>query len=41
MSLPEDFNFMETVHGVNERIPVKALEFGTHAIYQALQRFTG
>jgi acetylornithine deacetylase/succinyl-diaminopimelate desuccinylase-like protein len=41
MSLPEDFNFMETVHGVNERIPVKALEFGTRAIYQSLQRFRG
>jgi acetylornithine deacetylase/succinyl-diaminopimelate desuccinylase-like protein len=41
MSLPEEFNFMETVHGVNERIPVKALEFGTRAIYQALQRFSG
>ena len=41
MSLPEEFNFMETVHGVNERIPVKAVEFGTRAIYQALQRFSG
>ena len=41
MSLPEEFNFMETVHGVNERIPVEAVEFGTRAIYQALQRFRG
>lgn len=41
MSLPEEFNFMETVHGVNERVPVKALEFGTRSIYQALQRFRG
>jgi acetylornithine deacetylase/succinyl-diaminopimelate desuccinylase-like protein len=41
MSLPEEFNFMETVHGVNERIPVNAVEFGTRAIYQALQRFSG
>ena len=41
MSLPEEFNFMETVHGVNERIPVEAVEFGTRAIYQALQRFSG
>lgn len=39
MSLPEQFNFMETVHGVDERIPVEAVEFGAHAIYQALQRF--
>lgn len=41
MSLPEEFNFMETVHGVNERIPVKTMEFGTCAIYKALQRFSG
>jgi acetylornithine deacetylase/succinyl-diaminopimelate desuccinylase-like protein len=41
MSLPEEFNFMETVHGVDERVPVEAVEFGTRAIYQALQRFGG
>ncbi len=41
MCLPEEFNFLETVHGIDERIPVKALEFGTRAIYQALQRFSG
>ena len=41
MSLPEEFSFMETIHGVNERIPVEAVEFGTRAIYQALQRFSG
>jgi len=41
MSLPEEFNFMDTMHGINERIPVKAVEFGTSAIYQALQRFSG
>jgi acetylornithine deacetylase/succinyl-diaminopimelate desuccinylase-like protein len=41
MSLPEEFNFMETVHAANERIPVEAVEFGTRAVYQALQRFSG
>jgi len=41
MSLPEEFNFMETVHGIDERVPVGALEFGARAIYQALQRFGG
>jgi acetylornithine deacetylase/succinyl-diaminopimelate desuccinylase-like protein len=41
MSLPEEFNFMETVHATNERIPVEAVEFGTRAVYQALQRFSG
>jgi acetylornithine deacetylase/succinyl-diaminopimelate desuccinylase-like protein len=40
MPLPEEFNFMETVHGVDERVPVGALEFGARAIYEALRRFT-
>ena len=41
MSLPQDFDFMGMVHGVDERIPAQAVEFGTRAIYQALQRFGG
>lgn len=39
MSLPPDFNFSQTIHGPNERIPVKALDFGSEAIYQLLRRF--
>jgi acetylornithine deacetylase/succinyl-diaminopimelate desuccinylase-like protein len=38
MNLPEAINFMETIHGANERIPVTALEFGTRAIYEAMRR---
>ncbi|MBV9708183.1 MAG: M20/M25/M40 family metallo-hydrolase [Chloroflexi bacterium] len=38
MTLPEDFNFLQTVHAADERIPVEAMEFGTHAIYEALRR---
>ena len=41
MSLPEDFNFSQTIHAANERIPVEALGFGTNAIYRLLQRFGG
>lgn len=41
MCLPEEFNFMETVHATNERIPIEAVEFGTRAVYEALQRFSG
>jgi len=37
MNLPDDFNFFETIHGVNERIPVEAVDFGTRAVYKALQ----
>jgi acetylornithine deacetylase/succinyl-diaminopimelate desuccinylase-like protein len=39
MALPEDFNFMKTIHAADERIPVEALHFGTEAIYRVLQRF--
>jgi acetylornithine deacetylase/succinyl-diaminopimelate desuccinylase-like protein len=28
-------------HMPNERIPVESLEFGTNAIFQAMQRFHG
>nr|HET6901832.1 M20/M25/M40 family metallo-hydrolase [Ktedonobacteraceae bacterium] len=38
MLLPENFNFTQTIHAADERIPVEAVEFGTHAIYEALQR---
>jgi acetylornithine deacetylase/succinyl-diaminopimelate desuccinylase-like protein len=38
MLLPEGFNFTQTIHAADERIPVDALEFGVNAIYRALQR---
>jgi len=41
MSLPEGFNFSQTVHAADERIPIEAVEFGARAIHQALQRFGG
>ncbi len=39
MRLPVDFNFWSGVHGADERIPTDAVEFGAHAIGQALRRF--
>ncbi len=39
MKLPRDFNFQQTIHGADERIPLEALEFGTQAIYRVLQRY--
>lgn len=39
MLLPEDFDFNATIHAADERIPVEALDFGTQAIYTALQRW--
>jgi acetylornithine deacetylase/succinyl-diaminopimelate desuccinylase-like protein len=38
MNLPPGFNFWSTVHGADERVPAKALEFGTKAIHRAMQR---
>ena len=39
MSLPPDFNFSQTIHGPNERIPAQALDFGGEAMYQLLLQF--
>ncbi len=39
MQLPEDFNFAQTIHAADERVPVEALDFGTDAVYKVLQRF--
>lgn len=39
MVLPEEFNFMQTIHAADERIPIEALDFGTEAVYEVLQRF--
>jgi acetylornithine deacetylase/succinyl-diaminopimelate desuccinylase-like protein len=39
MKLPEDFNRIGLVHAADERVPVEAIEFGTEAIYQAIQRY--
>ncbi len=38
MQLPDDFNFSSVIHAADERIPAASLDFGTNAIYQALQR---
>jgi len=39
--LPEGLNFIRTIHGADERIPVEGLGFGTEAIHTLLQRFGG
>jgi len=39
MKLPEDFAFFDVIHGADERIPVEAVQFGTEAIYKAIQRY--
>ena len=39
MKLPVDFDFLQTIHAADERIPIEAMEFGTNAIYEVLRRF--
>ena len=39
MQLPAKFNFTQTIHAADERIPVEAVQFGADAIFKALQRF--
>lgn len=39
MPLPENFNFTQTIHAADERIPIDAIEFGTNAVYQVFSRF--
>lgn len=38
LDLPPDFNFLETVHAADERVPLKAMESGTRAIFEVLRR---
>ncbi len=40
LQLPDDFSFVGTIHAADERVPVKALDFGMKAIYEAIQRFS-
>lgn len=39
LNLPPDVHFEHLFHAADERVPVKALEFGSNAIYELLKRF--
>ena len=39
LQLPDNFNFANTIHAADERVPVAALDFGVSAIFEALQKF--
>jgi acetylornithine deacetylase/succinyl-diaminopimelate desuccinylase-like protein len=39
LKLPDDFSFTHIIHAADERVPAEAVEFGTQAIYKAMQRF--
>ncbi|MDD5311530.1 MAG: M20/M25/M40 family metallo-hydrolase [Dehalococcoidia bacterium] len=39
LNLPPEINFEQLFHAANERVPVKALDFGTEAIFTLLRRY--
>lgn len=39
LTLPDDFKFPSVIYAANERVPIEALDFGTLAIFDVLQRF--
>ena len=39
MKLPRDFDFWRTVHAADERVPAAAVDFGSEAVYRALERY--
>jgi acetylornithine deacetylase/succinyl-diaminopimelate desuccinylase-like protein len=41
MKLPVGFNFFETIHAADERIPLEAMDFGAKAIYELLKHYNG
>lgn len=41
MDLPAGFDFVETIHAADERVPTDAVEFGTDAVYEAVRRYEG
>lgn len=41
MNLPSDFNFIQSIHAADERIPVECVTFGAEAIFEAIKRIGG
>ncbi len=41
LDLPVEFDFIASVHGANERVPVDGMTKGAEAIFQLIQRYSG
>lgn len=39
MNLPRGSDFLSILHAADERLPVEAMDFGVHGLYQLLRRF--
>jgi acetylornithine deacetylase/succinyl-diaminopimelate desuccinylase-like protein len=41
MDLPAEFNFFDTIHAADERIPIEAVNFGADVLYRLIARYDG
>ncbi len=39
LKLPDDFNFIKTVHAADERVPADAIRFGAEAVGRVIERY--
>jgi acetylornithine deacetylase/succinyl-diaminopimelate desuccinylase-like protein len=39
VQIPEGLDLTDTIHAANERVPVRALEFGTQAVFSVIRNF--
>ena len=39
MNLPPSFNFFDTIHAADERIPIESVEFGAKALFEVMTRY--
>ncbi len=39
MNLPPKFDFFNTIHAADERIPIESVEFGADALFQVIERY--
>ena len=40
LKLPDDFNFIKTIHAADERVPAEAIRFGAEAVGRVLERYS-
>ena len=41
MNLPAEFNFFDTIHAADERVPAEAVAFGANVLYRLIERYSG
>jgi acetylornithine deacetylase/succinyl-diaminopimelate desuccinylase-like protein len=41
LNLPDDFDYLNTIHAADERVPADAVRFGANAVGRAVERYAG